>query len=98
MRAAIARETFDGRHRMTFGAERRDQAAMYGLAIEQHGAGTAIAGVAAFLDAEMAEVAEMRAQALASARLFGKALAVELDAHDRPDSSVRISSASRKVM
>src|ERR1700737_3643892 len=98
MRAAVAGEAFDGRHRMTFGAERRDQAAVHRLAVEQHGAGAAISGVAAFLDAEMAEVAQERTQALPGARLFGKARAVYPDAHGGPDNSARMSSASRKVM
>ncbi len=73
MGAAVGREAFDGGgRRMAFGAERRDQAAMHRLAVEQHGAGAAVAGVAAFLDAEMAELAQERAQALPGAGRFRK--------------------------
>jgi len=35
------------------GAEGGDQATVHRLAIDQHGTGAAVAGIAAFLDAEM---------------------------------------------
>src|SRR5207249_4974441 len=60
----------------------------------------AITGVAALFDAEMAELAQERAQALSRARLLRKRRAVDLEAHGRAVSSnsPRISSASRSVM
>ena len=79
MRAAVAAKTFDGGDRVPLGAKRRDQAAMHRLAVEQHGAGAAIAGVAALLDAEMAELAQERAQALPGARRLREWLAVDLE-------------------
>ena len=72
MRAAVGREAFDGGDGMAVGAEGRDQAAVHRLAVDQHGAGAAVAGVAAFLDAEMPELAQERAQALSGARAFPK--------------------------
>ena len=74
---------------------------MHRLAVDQHGAGAAVAGVAALLDAEMAELAQERAQALAGvAAVLRKLLAVDLEAHAYavPCNSTRISSASRSVM
>ena len=73
---------------------------MHRLAIDQHGAGAAVAGVAALLDAEMAELAQEGAQALAGLRRFEKLLAVDLERHAYavPCNSTRISSASRSVM
>ena len=53
---------------MSFRAEGGDQATMHRLAVEQHGTGAAVAGVAAFLDAEMSEFAQERPQALARMR------------------------------
>src|SRR6202789_3046896 len=64
MDGGFARKAFDGGDRVAFGAERRNEAAMYRLVVEQHGAGAAVASVATFLDAEMAELAQKRAQAL----------------------------------
>jgi hypothetical protein len=43
---------------------------MHGFAIEQHGTGAAIAGVAALLDSEMTKLAQERAQALSGAGLL----------------------------
>ena len=57
---------------MAVGAEGGDQAAMHRLAVDQHGAGAAVAGVAALLDAEVPEFAQERAQALSGARGFAK--------------------------
>src|SRR5947207_1025724 len=98
--AAAASEAFDGGHGMPVGAKGRDQAAMHRLAVDQHRTGAAITGVAAFLDAEMPELAQEGSQALPGPRSFGKRLAVDLEAHDHPApaSSARISSARRKVM
>ncbi len=98
--ATIACETLDGGDRMAVGAEGGDQAAVHRLAIDQHGTGAAIAGVAAFLDAEKPEFAQESPQALPGVRTFRKRLAVDLKAHDRakPCSSTRISSARRSVM
>src|SRR3954454_7766346 len=100
VRAAVSAETFDRGDGAPLGTEGRDQAAMHRLAVQQHGAGAAIAGVAALLHAEMAELAQERAQALAGAWLLRKRRAVDLEAHDdgAPRSSSRISSASRSVM
>jgi hypothetical protein len=56
--AVVARKTLDGGDGMAVGAEGRDDAAMHRLAVDQHGAGAAVAGVAAFLDAEMPELAQ----------------------------------------
>src|SRR5206468_8985913 len=75
MRAAISAKPFDRGDGAAFGAEGWDQAAVHRLAVEQHGAGAAIAGVAAFLHAEMAEFAQERPQALARARLPSNRLA-----------------------
>ena len=47
------------------GAEGRHQAGMHRHAVEPDGAGAAIAGIAAFLDAEAAVLAQEGAQALA---------------------------------
>ena len=66
---AVGRKALDGGDLAVLGAEGRDQAAMHRLAVEQHGAGAAIAGVAALLDAEPAELAQEGAQALPGARL-----------------------------
>ena len=100
MGAAVRRKAFDRRDGVTVGAEGRDQAAVHRLAVDQHGAGAAVAGVAALLDAEMAEFAQERAQALPGLRRFGKLLAVDLERHAyaAPCNSTRISSASRSVI
>src|SRR6266702_3912324 len=89
MSATVRRKAFDRRHGVTVGAERRDQATMHRLAVDQHGAGAAVAGVATLLDA-----------ALAGLRRFGKLPAVDLERHAYavPCNSTRISSASRSVM
>jgi hypothetical protein len=51
------------------------------IAVEQHGTGAAVAGVAAFLDAEVPEIAQKRSQALASPGELEKILAVDLIAY-----------------
>ena len=72
VRAAIAGEAFDGGDGMAVGAEGGDQAAVHRLAVDQHGAGAAIAGVATLLDAEMPELAQESSQALPGARSLAK--------------------------
>ena len=81
--AALGSEAFDGGDGMALGAKRRDQAGVHRLAVEQHRAGAAVAGIAAFLDAEMAELAQKCPQALSGARRLRKFLAVDLIAHGR---------------
>ena len=49
------------------------------LAVDMHGAGAAITGVAALLDAEHIEIAQERAQALAGRRLGRIAAAIDVD-------------------
>src|SRR3954463_4528995 len=98
MRAAVSAETFDCGDGAPLGTEGRDQAAMHRLAVQQHGAGAAIAGVAALLDAEMAELAQERPQALACLRRLRKGFAFDLDAHGSACNSPRFSSASRSVI
>jgi hypothetical protein len=70
MSAAVGRQAFDGGDGVAVGAKRGDDAAVHRLAVEQHRAGAAVAGVAALLDAEMAELAEKSAQALAGLRML----------------------------
>src|SRR3954462_14760460 len=94
----IGREARDGGDSVAVGTKRRDDAGMHRLAVDQHRAGAAVAGVTTFLDAEMAELAQEGAQALAGARLFREFAAVDMKAHDNPSNSPRISSASRSVM
>ena len=75
-------------------AERRHQAGMERLAVDQHRAGAAIARVAAAFDAERAELAQRCAQALAGVRRENAREAVEHD-HDRASTASR---ARRCVM
>ena len=63
------------------GAIGRKQARVHRLAIDHHGTGAAIAGVAAFFDAEIAELAQERAQALAGARAGLMVFAVHQKSH-----------------
>ncbi len=98
-RVALAGEPLDGRHRPPLGAEGRHETAMHRLAVEMDGAGPAIAGVAAFLDAEPAELAQERAQTLARPRRRLMAHAIDEETQRRsPPSSLRISSANSNVM
>ena len=98
MGAAVGRKTLNGRHRVAVGAKGRDQATMHRLAVDQHRAGAAVAGVAAFLDAEMAELTQKRSQALPGLRRLRERLAVDFEAHSSACNSLRISSPSRSVM
>ena len=56
--AVVSRQTLDRCHRAALGAERRRDAAMHRLTVQQHRASPAIAGVAAFFHAEPAEFAQ----------------------------------------
>ena len=69
---------------------------MHRVAVQQHGAGAAIAGIAAFLDPEPAELSQERAKTLAWPRHTHLRHAIDGQGHD--DNSRRISSASRNVM
>ena len=94
----MRRKAFDRRHGVTVGAEGRDQTTVHRLAVDQHGAGAAVASVAALLHTEMAEFAQERAQALAGLWRLRKLPAVDLERHAVPCNSTRISSASRSVI
>ncbi len=93
------RQAFDGGHFAALRAQSRHQAGMHRLAVEIDRAGAAVAGVAAFLDAEPAELTQERAQALPGGGLLGKVLAVDPEAHRGvPANSPRISWAKCSVM
>jgi hypothetical protein len=53
---------------MAIGPEGRDQATVHRLAIDQHGASTAVAGVTPLLDTEMPKLAKKCSQALSGTR------------------------------
>ena len=89
-------EALDGRDLVPLGPPGRQQAALHGLAIQQHRAGAAIPGVAALLDAEPAEVPQLRPQAPARRGIAGLGHAVHLQ--DHPSNSSCSSVASRRVM
>ena len=91
MQFAFWRKAFDRGDLAAFAAERGHQARMEWLAVDMDRAGTAVARVTAFLDAEHFEVAQEGAQALAGLRLG----CVEPSVHFvlAHESSVRISSA-----
>ena len=82
-RAVGAGEAFDRRHRAAVALADADDARAHLLAVEQHGAGAAVAGVAADLGAGQAELV---AQGVgeAPARVAGELAraAVDVDAHD----------------
>ena len=87
-------EALDGHDLAAFGAEGGDEAGVHRLAVERHRAGAAVAGVAAFLDAEPAEPAQEGAQALAGRGLGIGRLTVDRELHAAsPAISRRISSA-----
>ena len=88
MQLAVLGEAFDGGDLLAFAAEGRHQAGMERLAVHPHRAGAAVAGVAAFLDAEHFQVAQEGAQALAGLR-FGRVQAA-IDLVLAHDSSARI--------
>ena len=66
---AVAGEPFDRGHRVSAGAKGGHEAAMQWRAVDPNGARTAISRVAAFLDAEPAQLTQERTQALPGARL-----------------------------
>ena len=99
MQFVAGREAFDGGDLAAFGAKRRHQARMHRLAVQIDGAGAAIAGVAALLDAEMAERTQERAQTLSRGGPLGEGLAVDVECHRAaPPSSARISCAKCNVI
>ncbi len=99
MQLVALSKPFDGCDLAAVGAEGRHQTGMHRLAIEIDGAGAAIAGVAAFLDAEMAELAQEGAQALSGGRRVGEGLAVDGEGHRAaPVSSSRMLCAKCSVM
>ena len=61
-------QPFDGGDGVALGADGRVDAAVHRRAVHVHGAGTAVAAVAALLDAQVALLAQERPQALAGAR------------------------------
>ena len=77
MQHAVPREPFDRRDLAPGRPKCRHQAGMHGGAVEPDRAGAAIAGVAAFLDAEDAAIAQERAQALPGSRRGREQLAVD---------------------
>ena len=89
---AVTGKALDGRDGAPFGPKGRHQAAMERHAVQPHGAGAAVALVAAFLDAEPAVLAQERSEALARRGLRRKLLAVDREIHFAA-SSARICSA-----
>jgi hypothetical protein len=81
MQRAILRKSLDGDHLAPGGAEGRHEAGMKWRAVEPYRAGAAVAGVAAFLDAEHTAIAQEGAQALSGRRLGGKQLAIDVVVH-----------------
>ena len=81
MQRTVLRQSFDGGYFAPGGAEGRHEAGMKWRAVEPHGAGAAVAGVAAFLDTEHAAVAQEGAQALSGRRLGGKQFAIDVVVH-----------------
>ena len=81
MQFAVARQSFDGGDGAARGPISGKQAGMHRVAIDHHGARAAIAGVATFLHAEISQLAQKCAQALAGPRLRRMALAVDQKSH-----------------
>ena len=95
MQLAVMGESLDGRHLAALGAEGGHEAGVDGLAVEPDRAGPAIAGVAALLHAEEAEIAHEGAQALPRPRLGREPFPIHGIFHDlapSPASSARICS------
>ena len=84
-------QAFDGRHLVPGGAESGHQAGMHRRSVEPDGAGAAIAGIAALLDAETAVLAQEGAQALARFRLGFEMAMIDAEG-ERAGSLVRRSS------
>jgi hypothetical protein len=68
MQRAIAGQTLDCGYLALVGAKGRDETRVDRLAVDQHGAGAAIAGIAAFLDIMTAKLPEECPQALTGPR------------------------------
>jgi hypothetical protein len=81
MQRAILRKSFDRGYFAPGGPEGRHQARVNRSAVEPHGAGAAITGVAALLDTEHAAVTQKGAQALSGGRLGGKQFAIDVVVH-----------------
>ena len=88
---AVPLQTLDGGDGAACGPKSRQQAAMERHPVQPHGAGAAIALIAALLDPEPSVVAQERPQALARRGLGGKSLAVDREVH--AESSALICSA-----
>ena len=89
--AVLGGEALEGRDPAPLGAEGRDEAGVERLAVDPHGAGSAVARVAAFLHTEDFEVAQEGAQTLSGAGIDRVESAVDfVPAHA---SSARICSA-----
>ena len=103
-------ESGHGRDLCALGPERRVDAGVHRSAVDQHGAGAAVAGVAALLDFEVLLVANEGAQALPGGRRGVEGFSVDLQSHERSprassaapgsaaSSSARISSPSTPLM
>lgn len=89
-------QALDGRHLGVAAgrARRRVDAAVHGYAVHVHGAGAAVAGVAALLHAEPAVLPQERPQALAGPRPPGGGRSVDV----HPASSATTSATPRRVI
>jgi hypothetical protein len=94
VQAGRRRQALDGGDLPALGAEGRIDAAVHRHAVDVHGAGAAVAGVAALLDAEAALLAQVRPQALPGAGRLVVVGPVDSYCHA---SSARISWANRPV-
>jgi hypothetical protein len=92
-----ARPALDRGDLLALGAERGHQARVHRHAVHPHGAGAAIAGVAAFLHAQRALFAQEGAQALAGGGCASTGLPLIFICLLPPASSARICSAKWRV-
>jgi hypothetical protein len=83
MQITIAREALDGRYLAIRRAKSRNQATMHRFAVEPDSAGTAITGIAAFLDSEPAKAADKSSQTLAGLRFGIEKFSVDLVSHKK---------------
>jgi hypothetical protein len=81
MQIPILCEALDGGDLAAVRTKRRDEAAMYGDAIEPDRARAAVAGVATFFDAEPSHLTQESSQALPRTWLFRERLAVDYVTH-----------------
>ena len=81
MQVAVLREPFDSGYLFALGTERGNQAAMNRHAVEPYGARAAVSRVTSLLDAEPAQLANERSQALSRPGLLREGLAVDLITH-----------------